>query len=351
MEDKDKKEGYSVPPLRMIAWEITRNCNLKCVHCRASAGVLPYSGEFSYQECLSLIDEIVSFSKPVVILTGGEPLLREDIFEIATYGTIRGLRMVMAVNGTLVTPQHIEKMKTAGIQRISISIDGATAQTHDAFRQVAGAFAGALRGIRFAKSGGMDFQINTTITKANLKEIVEIHNLAKKLGAKAHHIFVLVPTGRGKELSKDQWVSPEEYNDILHWFCEQEGNTSLQLKATCAPQYYRIRKELRIFSHNQSNSFLDTKTRGCLGGVGFCFISHVGKVYPCGYLELESGDVRKESLKEIWYYSPVFRRLRSFKEYEGKCQVCKFIKVCGGCRARAYYSTGNYLGEDPFCTY
>ncbi|MCX8012341.1 MAG: radical SAM protein, partial [Desulfobacterota bacterium] len=328
MEDKEQEKA-DVPPLRMIAWEITRNCNLKCIHCRAAADFGPHSGEFSSQECLRLIDEIVLFSKPVVILTGGEPLLREDIFEIAAYGTTRGIKMVMAVNGTLVTPQNIEKMKAAGIQRISISLDGATYKTHDAFRQVEGAFAGALNGISYAKSGGLDFQINTTITKANLREIAEIHKLAKNLGAKAHHIFVLVPTGRGKELGKEQSVSPEEYDNILQWFCAQEENTSLQLKATCAPQYYRIRKKLRIKASNQS---LDAKTRGCLGGVGFCFISHTGKVYPCGYLELESGDVRKESLKEIWYHSSVFMQLRSFNKYEGKCGKCKFVKICGGCR-------------------
>ena len=338
----------------MIAWEVTRTCNLNCIHCRASADLGPHPGELSREECLRLIDDIASFSKPVVILTGGEPLLRNDSFEIAAYGNKRGLRMVMAVNGTLLNPQNIKKMKDAGIQRISVSLDGATPETHDEFRRVKGAFAGAIKGIEQAKAEELEFQINTTITRQNLKEIAAIHNVAKKLGAKAHHIFVLVPTGRGKEIEKEQEVSPEEYDKVLHWFYEQEDKTFLQLKATCAPQYYRMREEIRgehpkDFVHGSSP--LDTKTRGCLGGVGFCFISHVGQVSPCGYLELDCGNVRKNSLQEIWSHSPIFVKLRDFKKYEGKCGSCKFVRICGGCRARAFYATGNYLSEDPYCTY
>ena len=338
----------------MIAWEVTRNCNLNCIHCRASADLGPHPGEFSRDECLRLIDDIASFSKPVVILTGGEPLLREDIFEIASYGNEKGLRMVMAVNGTLLNPETIKKIKAAGIQRISISLDGATAKSHDAFRRVQGAFSEAFKGIEYARDAHLEFQINTTITKKNLRELPAIHAKAKKLGAKAHHIFVLVPTGRGREIEEEQKVSTEEYEKVLHWFYHQEGKTTLQLKATCAPQYYRIRKELMAEdtkSATHDASPLDTKTRGCLGGIGFCFISHIGKVSPCGYLELDCGAVRKNSLKEIWSDSPIFKKLRDFKKYEGKCCACEFVRICGGCRARAYYATGNYLGEDPFCTY
>lgn len=350
----EPEKKLSVPPLRMIAWEVTRNCNLNCIHCRASADMGPHPGELSREECFRLIDDILSFSQPVIILTGGEPLLREDIFEIAEYGNNRGLRMVMAVNGTLLTPEHVNKMKAAGIQRISVSIDGATPESHDAFRQVKGAFAGALNGLATAKSGGMEFQINTTITRENLKELPEIHELAKSLGAKAHHIFVLVPTGRGKEIEEAQKITPEEYEKVLRWFYEQEGNTSLQLKATCAPQYYRIRKELIAHVPSKGcndSSGLDAKTRGCLGGVAFCFISHVGQVSPCGYLELPCGNVRETSLREIWSNAPVFKAFRDFKHYEGKCRACKFVGICGGCRARAYYATGNYLAEDPYCNY
>ncbi|MFH0812134.1 MAG: heme b synthase [Pseudomonadota bacterium] len=338
----------------MIAWEVTRNCNLNCIHCRASASLGPHQNEFSFEECMNLIDGIVSFSSPVIILTGGEPLLREDILEIAAYGNRRGLRMVMAVNGTLVTSERAERMKEAGIRRVSISIDGATPESHDDFRQVKGAFSDAITGIEYLKNAGIEFQVNTTITKKNLHELPDIYNLAVKLGAVAHHIFVLVPVGRGKALEEKLPIVPEEYEKVLYWFWRQEGKTPLQLKATCAPQYYRIRQEERGKSLQDvfdNSSGFDAKTRGCLGGVGFCFISHRGNVSPCGYLELNCGNVRENSLHSIWTTSPVFQALRDFKRYEGKCKVCKFVRVCGGCRARAYYATGNYLAEDPLCNY
>ena len=349
-----QEKRSSVPSLRMIAWEITRSCNLNCIHCRASANPIPHPDELSLKECFQLIDDIASFSKPIVILTGGEPLLREDIFAIAEYGDRCGLRMVMAVNGTLIAPEKAERILNSGIRRVSISIDGASPESHDGFRQVKGAFSGAINGIENLKNLGIEFQINTTITKRNIDELPQIHSLAKDLGAVAHHIFVLVPVGRGKEIESKERISIEEYDRILEWFCEQEEKTSLQLKATCAPQYYRIRKiKKNKGSKNllDDSSKLDSKTRGCLGGVGFCFISHRGQVSPCGYLEIDCGNVRNSSLKWIWYNSPIFNSLRDFKKYEGKCGICKFVRICGGCRARAYYSTGNYLSEDPYCSY
>lgn len=350
----DIKEYNDSPPLRMIAWEVTRNCNLNCIHCRASADIGPHSDELPLEECLRLIDDIASFSQPVIILTGGEPLLRGDIFEIARYGNLRGLRLVMAVNGTIVTPEKVARMKETGIQRISVSLDGSTSKSHDEFRRVKGAFARALEGIECARKAHLAFQINTTITKNNLKELTEIHELARRLGAIAHHIFVLVPTGRGREIKEEQKISFEEYEGVLNWFYEQEDKTSLQLKATCAPQYYRIRKERSVKSLGNNfseSSALSAKTRGCLGGVGFCFISHVGHVSPCGYLELDCGNIREKSLQWIWSHAPIFRALRDVKRYEGRCNTCKYVSVCGGCRARAYYSTGSYLAEDPYCNY
>ncbi len=344
----------ATPPLRMIAWEVTRNCNLNCLHCRAAADRGPHPNELKREECFNLIDNIASFSQAVIILTGGEPLLRPDIFEIASYGNRNGLRMVMAVNGTLVTPEIVKRMKQAGIRRISVSIDGATAESHDAFRQVTGAFDEALRGIEYAKKGGMEFQINTTITKRNLTELQDIYSLAANIGAVGHHIFVLVPTGRGKKLAEEENLTPEEYNRVLEWFCEQEKTTTLELKATCAPQYYRIRRELLTRAQrtgSASDSGLAAKTRGCLGGVAFCFISNTGTVSPCGYLELDCGNVRKNPLSEIWMHSEVFRAMRNYDGYSGRCGSCQYVRVCGGCRARAYYATGDYVADDPLCTY
>ncbi len=339
--------------LRVLAWEITRSCNLACIHCRAAAQDRPYENELTTEEGFQLLDEISALSKPIVILTGGEPLLRPDVFEIAAYGSQKGFRMTMAVNGTLLTEELAVRMMDAGIQRISVSLDGATAASHDAFRQVQGAFDGALQGVAAARKAGLDFQINTTITRQNLHELKPIQEMVVALGAVAHHIFLLVPMGRGKDLV-EQGIDAEQYERTLNWFYEQKGKVDLQLKATCAPHYYRILRQRAREEGKEVNfgSFgLDALSRGCLGGTGFAFISHVGQVQPCGYLELDCGNVRRQSFADIWKNSSVFLKLRDYKSYEGKCGRCEYLRVCGGCRARAYESTGNYLAPEPLCTY
>jgi heme b synthase len=339
--------------VRMIAWEVTRSCNLNCAHCRAAASCGPYRGELSTDKCFKLIDEIAALSSPVIILTGGEPLLRPDIFEIATYGTNKGLRMVMATNGTLVTPAVAKKMIQSGIKRVSISIDGKDAHSHDNFRQQKGAFAGAMAGIEALKSAGMEFQINTTITTNNLNQIKDILKIAKDLGAAAHHIFLLVPTGRGKDLAA-QAITAAEYEETLMWFHQESMSCEIQLKATCAPHYFRIMHQNKPKGEKpvkKAGGYFHESTRGCLGGISFCFISHVGQVQPCGYLELDCGNVKKKSFAAIWEKSEVFRNLRDYSKYSGKCGRCEFIKVCGGCRARAYEATGDYLAEEPLCLY
>jgi heme b synthase len=341
------------PSLRMVAWEVTRSCNLNCQHCRAAAERGPYPGEMSTDESFRLIDDIASFGQPVIILTGGEPLLREDIYEIASYGTTRGLRMVIAPNGTLLDNLKTARLKTSGIQRVSISLDGATPESHDSFRRVDGAFAGALRGIETLREAGLEFQINTTITLKNQQELPAILNLSISLGAVAHHIFLLVPTGRGRELAQET-IQAEKYDHILHWFYEQREKLPLQLKATCAPHYYRILRERAKEEGKKvipQSHGLDAMTRGCLGGIGFCFVSHRGDVQPCGYLEVCSGNLRMQSLREIWESSPVFKRLRDFSSYKGRCGRCEYIRVCGGCRARAFATTGDYMTEEPLCGY
>jgi AdoMet-dependent heme synthase len=338
--------------VRMIAWEITRSCNLNCLHCRAAASCGPYAGELSSEKCLALIDEIAAESSPVIILTGGEPLLRPDVFAIAAYGTQKGLRMVMATNGTLVDKPTALKMIESGIQRVSVSIDGQDAQSHDAFRGEPGAFDGAMRGIEAMKSVGMEFQINTTITTANLHQIKDIHDLVLKSGAAAHHIFLLVPTGRGRDLAQ-QAITAADYEETLLWFHQESLTCEIQLKATCAPHYFRIlhqQKGEKQTSKKQQGQFHEA-TRGCLGGISFCFISHTGQVQPCGYLELDCGNVQRQDFRQIWENSEVFKNLRNLNNYKGKCGRCEFIKVCGGCRARAYEATGDYLAEEPLCLY
>ncbi len=339
--------------LRLVAWETTRNCNLACVHCRASATTGPHSGELDTSEAFKLLDQIAEVAKPIIILTGGEPLLRDDIFEIAAYGTAKGLRMVMAPNGTLVTEPIARRLIESGIKRISISLDGATPQSHDDFRKVDGAFEGAVNAMKIAKNVGLDFQVNTTITKTNLDQIPKIQQLAVKMGAVAHHIFLLVPTGRGKYIV-DTEISAAEYEETLNWFYDQRGKHPMQLKATCAPHYYRIlrqRAKEEGTSVSQKTHGLDAVTRGCLGGTGFCFVSHRGVVQPCGFLHLNCGDVRQTSFADIWNSSKVFLSLRNFNNLKGKCGQCEFRKVCGGCRARSFEATGDFLFEEPLCSY
>jgi heme b synthase len=348
-----KNKSETTSELRLVAWEITRSCNLNCVHCRAAAERGPYPGELSPGRCRGLLEEIRAVGRPIVILTGGEPLLRRDVFTLAAYGTELGLRMVMATNGTLLTPSEVKKIRESGIKRVSISLDGPTAKEHDAFRKVEGAFASAIAGIELLKKEGIPFQINTTITRHNAHLAEKMLRLAEDLGATAHHLFLLVPTGRAKEMVKQE-IEAAEYEKLLHWFYEMRDKVSLHLKATCAPHYYRILRQ-EAHARGEKVTFetygLDAVTRGCLGGTSFSFIAYDGVVQPCGYLELKCGDVTKESFKKVWETSSVFGRLRDFSQYEGKCGRCQYIRVCGGCRARAFEATGNFLAEEPLCVY
>ncbi len=349
----DQNKTVPAPPLRLIAWEITGACNLACKHCRAEALTDPFPDELSTKEAKALIDTFPLTGDPVVIFTGGEPLMREDVFELAEYAGSKGLRCVMAPNGTLINAQNAKKMRETGIQRCSISIDGPDASSHDEFRGVPGAFDAAVRGIEHLKSQGIEFQINTTVTRDNLNSFHNIFHLAEDLGAVAWHIFMLVPTGRGAALS-EQIISAAEYERTLNWFYDFRKTTDMHLKATCAPHYYRImrqRARAEGVAVDRENFGLDAMTRGCLGGIGFCFISHSGQVQPCGYLELDCGQVRKQPFNEIWESSPQFMKFRDQPSYKGKCGVCEYHNVCGGCRARAHTMSGDYLAEEPLCTY
>ncbi len=352
MKKQQEKPSAEWQP-RLVAWEVTRSCNLNCIHCRAASGRGPYIGELDTSKCLEILSEIREVGSPIVILTGGEPLMREDIFTLAQSGTDLGLRMVMATNGTLLDPGTVERMKQSGIQRVSISLDAATAKGHDRFRQVPGAFDMAVRGAGFLKEGGLEFQINTTVTRHNKDELPGIMNMVSELGAVAHHLFLLVPTGRAREMA-NQEIEAGEYEKVLKWLCHMREQTPLHLKATCAPHYYRIlRQEARSrgLEVTYETHGLDAVTRGCLGGTSFCFISHDGIVQPCGYLDVPCGDLKELPFGDIWKSSEVFAKLRDFKSYKGKCGRCEYLNVCGGCRARAYEATGDFLEEEPLCSY
>jgi AdoMet-dependent heme synthase len=339
---------------RLIFWELTKECNLDCIHCRAEAADSHFEGELTLDEIKRVIAEIAGHYKPILVLTGGEPLYREDIFEIAACARDAGLKTALATNGTLIDDSIALRIRDSGIQRVSISIDGSTAESHDGFRGIPGSFERALRGIRHLRDAGVDCQINTTISKRNVDEIEGVMKLAEEWGVKALHIFMLVPVGCGVEIAESEMITKEKYESVLNWFYDKSKETNLELKATCAPHYYRIIRQ-RAHAEGRKLSFetdgMTAMTRGCLAGTGVCFISHRGDVQPCGYLPVVVGNIRHKPFHEIWEDSPVFDSLRDLGNLTGKCGDCEYRAACAGCRARAFYETNDYLADEPYCAY
>jgi len=339
---------------KWIAWEITRRCNLKCVHCRSSS-TLEVEGhpDFSFEEAVRVLDDIASYAQPVVVLSGGEPLLREDVFDIAAHGTKKGLRMCLATNGTLVTQEVCGRIKEAGIKMVSLSLDGSSAAVHDDFRSQPGAFDSTVNAAKLFKENGISFLINSSFTKRNQDDIPKIYKLAKSLGATAWYMFMIVPTGRGEDILSEL-ISPEDYEELLKWHYEMEKNEDdLLVRPTCAPSYYRVvleqAKEQGEKFERRSLQFSTGGSKGCLAGQLICLIDVDGNVLPCSYFPKAAGNIREQSFKNIWENSSLFQEMRDFKGYKGRCGKCEYVSVCGGCRARAYAVTGDYLDEEPFC--
>lgn len=341
---------------KWIAWEITRRCNLKCVHCRSSSELeAKEHPDFSFDEAKRVLDDIASYASPVVVLSGGEPLLREDVFDIAAYGTKKGLRMCMATNGTLVTEEIAKKIKESGIQMVSLSLDGSTAAVHDNFRNVPGAFDGTINATRIFKENGIKFLINSSFTKRNQDEIPKLCKLAKELGATAWYMFMIVPTGRGEDIM-EELISAEDYEELLKWHYEMEKNEDdMLVRPTCAPSYYRVvlqqAKEQGDEFERRTLQFSTGGSKGCLAGQLISLIDVDGNVLPCSYFPKSAGNIREKSFKDIWEKSELFLDLRDFKAYKGRCGACEYVNVCGGCRARAYAVTGDYMDEEPFCSH
>jgi radical SAM protein with 4Fe4S-binding SPASM domain len=380
---------------RLIFWEVTKGCNLRCIHCRASATELSSPNDLETRRALGIIDQIAEAANPILVLSGGEPLYRSDIFQLARYATDKGLRVALATNGTLVTKEVARMIVDSGVKRVSISLDGADSLTHDAFRGIPGAFDAAVYGLRNLKSLGMSVQINMTIARHNARQLPQVLDLARSLGADALHTFLLVPVGCGVDIAAEQMVAPEEYEEMLNWFYDRSLEGGIELKATCAPHYFRVVRQRRVAERKameagatrvQASSDpaaigptdmimpggtgislkpsghpgghpgghpheMNAMTKGCLAGTGVCFISHEGEVFPCGYLPVIAGDLRKERFIDIWQNSVVFNELRQSENLKGKCGCCEFRNVCMGCRARAFAATGDYLSEEPFCVY
>jgi radical SAM protein with 4Fe4S-binding SPASM domain len=390
---------------RLIFWEVTKGCNLRCIHCRATATELSSPTDLPTAKALDIIDQIAAHSNPILVLSGGEPLYRSDIFQLARYANDKGLRVALATNGTLVTKEVARMISDSGVKRVSISLDGADALTHDSFRGIPGAFEAALHGFRNLKQVGMSVQVNMTIARHNADQLPRVLDLCKTIGADALHTFLLVPVGCGVDIAADQMVPPEEYEQMLNWFYDQSLAGGIELKATCAPHYFRVVRQRRVADRHAAEAAakaapptsstppdaigpadtlmpggtgillrpqgpppgnhtghpgghpggnpndMNAMTKGCLAGTGVCFVSHEGEVFPCGYLPAIAGDLRKEKFADIWANAKVFNDLRDTNNLTGKCGCCEFRNVCMGCRARAYAATGDYLAEEPFCVY
>ncbi len=347
------------PSPNVIAWEATRACKFACSHCRANAQTEPDPQQLTTEEAYQMIDEIAQFSKPVFIISGGDPLLRKDIFDVAKKANEKGLKVVMSPSGSKLTPEIIQKIKQSGVRMVSISLDGSTDNVHDKFRNVPGSFEMVTSTLDNLNKYELPFQINTTITQHNLKDIENIRDFVIKIGASKWDIFMLVPTGRAKLKME---ITPQAYENTLMRIYRWNQSTPIPIKMTCAPHYMRIITQMekkkgftspvKIGNREQgrkpSSQF---GGRGCMAGNGFCFISSTGEVYGCGFLPVKAGDIRKNHFRDIYQESQLFQNLRNYNLLEGKCGICEYKSICGGCRARALGSSENFLGEEPYCTY
>lgn len=339
--------GRMVP--RMIFWELTQGCNLDCQHCRAEATAVRPEEELSTAQIYQVIDQITSAYKPMILLSGGEPLYRPDLFAIAAYASEKGARVALATNGTLVTDQVAAQLKAAQVQRVAISLDGAKAETHDHFRGIPGSWAAALRGAEAVQRAGIPFQFNITVAKPNKAEIPAIIRMAEEFGAAAAHLFVRVPVGCGVQIAESQMLPAEEVESLLEWLYEASARTTIEVGAHCAPQYHRVLRQ-----QGGAGAVARARAagaRGCLAGTGVAFISHKGIVQPCGYLPVAAGNVLQTPFPEIWERSSLFQQLRDPDLLGGKCGLCEYRVACGGCRAQGYYAQGHYLAEEPYCSY
>lgn len=330
---------------RLIAFEVTRRCRFNCRHCRADADRLGGPDALTTDQCKRIIKAVADYEKCVIILTGGEPTERDDFLDLVRYSREVGLRVVTATCGYAINDQTLAEMREAGILALSFSLDGATAKTHDAFRRVPGAFDIAVNAARTAARAGMQFQINTTITRTNLAEVPAIAELAKELGAYCFNPFILVPTGRGEQIA-DEILEPAQYGKLLSELLDLKDRISIEVRVTCGPSFARLYRQ----RHKESRRI---HISGCMGGRGFGFISHTGDVQTCGFLDISAGNLVENGydFAAIWDHSKFLNEIRDVSSYHGKCGLCDYANLCGGCRARAYTMTGDYLGEDPVCWY
>ncbi|MGE5372588.1 MAG: putative heme d1 biosynthesis radical SAM protein NirJ2 [Solirubrobacterales bacterium] len=324
----------------IVSWNTTNQCNMLCDHCYREAGAR-LDDELNTEQGKKLIREIKESGFKIMIMSGGEPLMRPDIIELCSYSTECGLRTVMGTNGTLITLQMARDLKKAGVMACGVSLDSIDAGQNDAFRRLSGAYEKALEGMKNLKDAGIPFQAHTTVMNWNVEQLDRLTDLAVEIGAMAHHVFFLVPTGRGADIEEEA-LRVREYERTIGRLMEKQKNVSIEIKPTCAPQFIRIAETKGV-----STRF----SRGCLAGISYCIISPKGDVQPCAYLNIPLGNVKQQSFAEIWKNNEVLQTLRT-AEYGGKCGICEYKDRCGGCRARAYYyNNGDYMAEDTWCLY
>lgn len=356
MESGAGKKGQM---LRLLFWETTIKCNLTCAHCRRVETNEAVESDMSTEDGRRLIEQLAELGRgqgfmPILVFSGGEPLCREDLFELIEYAVSLGVKPALATNGTLIDSDVARRVKASGVERVSVSLDGATSEVHNKLRQLEGSFEDALAGIGKLREEGVEFQINVTLTKHNADQLYDIFELAKNIGAVAVHVFMLVPVGCGEEFAQEDMLSSEEYEEMLGKIADIEKKDELQIKVTCGPHYERVRREMGVSKKGHGGGGHPgnmATTKGCLAGLGVLFVGHQGDVFPCGYLPVNCGNVLKENLADIWYENADLARMRKVSELEGKCGACGYKHVCGGCRARAYSASGNYMAQEPFCGY
>ncbi|MEQ2527139.1 radical SAM/SPASM domain-containing protein [Robertmurraya yapensis] len=360
-----KTIDYNENPFIAI-WEVTRACQLKCVHCRADAQTTPDPRELTHEEGIQLIDQIYEMNNPMLVFTGGDCMMREDLFDLAEYAVKKGMRVSMTPSATAnVTKEKMERAKNVGLSRWGFSLDGPTPEIHDHFRGTPGSFDLTLEKIKYLNELNMPLQINTVISRYNYDHLEQMAELVKDLKAIMWYIFLLVPTGRGQE---DACITPAEHEKVFRWLYDLSKTAPFDIKTTAAQHYRRVVLQQKAREHRIDGDeirYEDTITtdhasmidglkrapKGVNDGNGFIFISHVGDVLPSGLLPIKVGNVREKPLKEIYRESPVLKELRNPDLYKGKCGVCEYRFVCGGSRSRTYAVTGDYLESEPYCVY
>lgn len=348
----------------VLIWELTQACRLACDHCRADARPHRHPDELTTTEGKRLLAEAAEFGDgQLVVLSGGDPLVRDDVSELIAYGDDLGLRMTITPSGTgSLTADRIDEMADAGLKRMAVSLDGASPETHDAFRGEDGSFEATIRAVEDAHASGVPVQVNTTVCRQTVDELPAIRDLLTDIGAVMWSVFFLVPVGRGRVLEP---VTPQRADAVMEWLHEVSETEPFGLKTTEAPQYRRVSMQRRAAADEVGEeaggprqtdtaagpgSGIERRT-GIVAGDGFAFVSHTGDVFPSGFLPESVGNVRDRPVTDLYRDSPLFQSLRDRDRLTGKCGACSFRNVCGGSRSRAFAHTGDPFASDPLCPY